>query len=233
MKPDVIVTVGSAATLAARRLTSTIPIVMAAVPNPERLGLVDSLARPGGNVTGLSTMLADVSGKLFEMSREIMPGRSRVGIFWNASNPGSAAQRKRGPPRGFVTIAYEVRGYANVEPTFAHLIAERAEILLPHPVVWSYRDFILDLAARHRLPVIFMFGEWAEAGALFSYGPDPHDNFRQVALYVVKILKGANPAELPVQQATKFELVINLKTATALGITIPSALLVRADAVIE
>ncbi len=233
MKPDVIVAVGSAATIAARRLTRTIPIVMAAVPNPERLGLVESLARPGGNVTGFSSTLLDVSGKLFEMSREIMPERRRVGTFWNSSSPGSVAAHRRGPPPGFVAISFEVRSEADIEPAFAYLVAERAELLIPHPTVRIYRDRILALAANHRLPVIFMFREWAEAGAIFSYGPDLRDNFRQVALYVVKILNGADPAALPVQQPTKFELVINLKTAQALGITIPPALLVRADEVIE
>jgi putative ABC transport system substrate-binding protein len=233
MNPDVIVAVGSAATLAAHRLTRTIPIVMAAVPNPERLGLVESLARPGGNVTGVSTMLGDLNWKLLDLSREIMPERSRVGVFWNSSNPGSAATRKRGLPPGFAAIDFEVRSEADIEPGFARLVEARAELLIPHPVVWSYRDRILELAAKHRIPVIFVFREWAAAGALFTYGPDLREQWRLAAFSVVKILNGANPAQLPVQQATKFELLINLRTARALGIDFPSALLTAADEVIE
>jgi putative ABC transport system substrate-binding protein len=237
MKIDVIVTVGSAATLATKRLTSTIPIVMAAVPNPELLGLVASLARPGGNVTGLSTMLADISAKTLELIREAMPDRRRVAILANSDNPGSAAMMRTWPARAngmnFVPMAVDIRIPAQLEPALEQLVGERAEVLLPHPVMWVFRERILSFAAKHRLPVLFSFREWVPHGALMSYGPDLRDNSRQVALYVIKILHGANPAELPVQQPTKFELVINLKAAKALGIGIPESVLIRADEVIE
>jgi putative ABC transport system substrate-binding protein len=237
MKVDVIVTVGSAATLATKRLTSTIPIVMAAVPNPERLGLVASLARPGGNITGLSTMLGDVYAKTLELIREAMPDRRRVAVLANSDNPGSAVTLKGWPARAasmdFVALAADVRSAADLDPALERLAGERAEVLLPHPIMWSFRARILAFAAKHRIAVLFPFREWVPHGALMSYGPDLPDNSRQVALYVVKILNGANPAELPVQQPTKFELVINLKVAHTLGIPVPESVLIRADEVIE
>lgn len=237
MKVDAIVTVGSAATLAAMRATKTIPIVFGGVPNPERLGVVTSLARPGGNATGFSTVLFDTGAKIHEMLIEALPHRRRLALLVNTSNPGAAAALRRWPDRaaqfGFVPIWVDIKTAADVGPAFEHLLREKAEVLLPLPVLWSLREPILDFAAEHRLPVVFSFREWVPHGALLSYGPDLRDNYRQVAGYVVKVLNGANPAELPVQQPTKLELVINMKAAKALGITIPPDLLVRADEVIE
>jgi len=234
---EVIVTVGSAATLAAKRATATVPIVMAAVPNPEGLGLVVSLARPGGNVTGFSTVLGDIAGKLLEVAKESMPQRVRIGFMSNSDNPGSARAIKSWPMLArqmkLEPITVNVRNAAELEPALARLLQERPEIFFPHPTMWVYRERILAFAARHRIPVIFNFREWARDGALLSLGPDLRDNHRQVALYVARILNGANPGDLPVQQPTKLELVINLKTAKELGIEIPQSVLARADEVIE
>ncbi len=237
MKVDAIATVGSAATLAAMRATQTIPIVFVAVPNPERLGVVTSLARPGGNATGFSSVLADTGPKMLEIMKEAIPARRRVAYMANPNNPGSAALLLNWPTQaeslGFVPLSAVIRSAAELEPAFERLMEERAEVLYPAPVFWALREPILAFAAKHRLPVVFSFREWVRHGALLSYGPDLRDNYRQVAGYVAKILNGANPAELPVQQPTKLELVINMKTAKALGITIPPSVLLRADEVIE
>lgn len=234
---DLIVTVGSAATLAAKRATGTIPIIFGGVPNPEQLGLVASLARPGGNATGFSTVLLDLGPKTYQLMREAMPARRRVGYLAVSTNPGVAFALKRFPAMaesyGYVPISADVRAASEIKPALDRFALERVEIILVAPVLWGARDPILAFAERHGIAVIFAFREWAVRGALFSYGPDLRDNFRQVAGYVVKVLKGAKPAELPVQQPTKVELVINLRTAKKLGIVFPPEVLARADEVIE
>jgi putative ABC transport system substrate-binding protein len=234
---DAIVTVGSAATLAAKRATSTIPIVFGGVPNPERLGVVDSLARPGGNATGFSTVLLDTNQKVYEFMREAMPARTRLGYLAVTSNPGSAFALGRFPAMaksfGYVPISADVLRAADLGPALERFAKEQVEIIWPAPVLWGFRDTILRFAERHGMAVVFSFREWALHGALFSYGPDLRDNYRHVVGYVAKVLKGVSLAELPVQQPTKVELVINLKAAKALGLEIPSSLLARADEVIE
>lgn len=234
---EVLVSVGSAATLAAKRATATVPIVMAAVPNPENLGLVASLARPGGNVTGFSTVLGDIGGKLLEVAKEAMPHRVRIAFMSNSDNPGSARAITAWPALAtrikLEPVSVDVRNAAELEPALARLLRERSEILFPHPTMWVYRERIMTFAALHRLPVVFNFREWARAGALMTLGPDLRDNHRQVAGYVARILNGANPADLPVQQPTKLELVINLKTAKDLGIEMPQSVVTRADELIE
>ena len=236
-KVDVIVAVGSAATRAAAGATSTIPIVMAAVPNPELLGLVQSLARPGKNVTGFSTMLADVNRKLLDVMKEALPDRTRVAYLGNSDNPGSAGQLKNWPrvaeEYGLVPISADIRKADELPGALEHFTKERAEVLWPAPVWWTLHAPVLAYASKQKLPVILNFRQWVPHGALLSYGPDLVDNFGQVALYVVKILNGADPANMPVQQPTKFELAINLKTANSLGLKVPSSLLARADEVIE
>jgi putative ABC transport system substrate-binding protein len=234
---DVIVTVGSAATLAAQRATRTIPIVFGGVPNPEKLRVVSSLASPGGNATGFSTVLLDTGEKTYELMREAMPARTRLGMLAVSSNPGSAFSLRRFPTLaqsfGYVPISADIRTAADLGPALERFAKERVEIILPAPVLWGARGPILAFAEKHGMAVVFAFREWVVRGALFSYGPDLRDNYRQVATYVAKVLNGAKPAELPVQQPTKLELVINLKTANALGIRIPPSLLLRADEVIE
>jgi putative ABC transport system substrate-binding protein len=237
LNADVIVTVGSAATLAAKRATGTIPIVFGGVPNPEQLGVVGSLARPGGNATGFSTVLLDLGPKTYQLMREAMPAKMRVGYLAVSTNPGAAFALRRFPAMaesyGYVPISADIRAAAELAPALDRFAKEQVEILLVAPVLWGAREPILAFAERHGIAVIFAFREWALRGALFSYGPDLRDNFRQVAGYVVKVLKGAKPTELPVQQPTKVELVINLRTAKKLGIVISPELLARADEVIE
>lgn len=236
-KVDVIIAVGSAATLAAANATNSIPIVMAAVPNLERLGLVQSLARPGKNVTGLSTMLGDTNRRILDMMMEVLPGRTRIAILANSDNPGSANQLKNWPAvaaeYGLVAISADIRNARELPAALDHFTKQRAEVLWPAPVWWALYSPILEYAAKRLVPVIFAFRQWVPYGALLSYGPDLVDHFRQVALYVVNILNGAKPANLPVQQPTKFHLAINLKTAKALSLTIPESILTQADVIID
>jgi putative ABC transport system substrate-binding protein len=238
MKVDLIVAVGTTAARAAKEATSTIPIVVN-VGNAERTGLIHSLARPGGNLTGVSSQIGgETAGKNFQLLKEALPELSRVAVLWNPDNPASAMTYREGEvPAARVLsldlIAREIRGPADLEPALAAVARDRAQWLTAHTVLSPYRARILEFAAIHRLPVYVSDGAWAQAGALMGYAPDFDDVERHVATYVGKILKGAKPADLPVEQPTKFELVINLKTAKALGLTIPQSLLLRADEVIQ
>jgi len=238
MKVDVIFATYSGLVRAAKEATSTIPIVMGAVANPERQGLVASLARPGGNVTGTSSIGAESGAKLLQIAKDALPQRSRLAILWNPNLPISALSvRETEVPAatalGMPPILVGVRSPADLEPALDTIVRERIDVLYPHGAMWPHRQQIVDFATKHRIPVVTAAREWTQIGGLISYGPDLRDGFRRSALYVVKILKGANPAELPVEQATKFDLVINLTTAKALGLTIPRSLLQRADQVIE
>ena len=238
MKVDVIFATYSGAVRAAKEATSTIPIVMASVANPERQGLVASLARPAGNVTGTSSVGAEFGAKLLQLAKTALPQRARLGILWNPNLPISAISVKEtevpaATALGMPPILVEVRGPADLERALDTVIRERIDVLYPHLAMWPHRQQIVDFAMKHRVPVVTGAREWTQIGGLISYGPDQRDAFRRSAMYVVKILKGANPADLPVEQATKFDLVINLKTAKALGLTIPPSLLQRADQVIE
>jgi putative ABC transport system substrate-binding protein len=239
MKIDLIVTATSAAAHAAKQATSTIPIVMVGVASPERQGLVASLAHPGGNLTGIANQVgAETSGKVFELLRETVPKLSKVGIIWNPDNQASALSfREIEVPAANALrvplISLEVRGPGDLDHAFKTIASERPDALWLHLVAFPFRVRLLEFTAKNRLPTIAQSAFWPEAGGLMSYGPDPADLYRRAAAQVAKILKGAKPADLPVEQPTKFELVINLKTAKALGLTIPPSLLLRADQVIE
>ncbi len=239
LKVDVILTVNTLPSQAAKDATKTLPIVFTFVADPAPL--VASLARPGGNITGLTTLAAELSGKRLELLKEALPGLSRVAYLWNSANPTAThffRETERASPRlGIQLYPLGVRGRGPDEFQNAFKLAtgKRAgglfvwedAVLLPH------RTRILDLAAKHRLPAASQYREFAEAGGLLSYGPNLPEHFRRAAIYVDRILKGAKPGDLPVEQPTKFELVVNLKAAKTLGLTIPPSLLQRADQVIE
>ena len=239
LKVDVIVTAGASATRAAKKATSTIPIVMAQDSDPVGKGVVASLARPGGNITGLSTLAPEISGKQLELLKEIIPKLSRVAVLGTSTRPGNA-QTLREVELAAGAFKVEVR-YLDVldpkkiETAFGAARKERADavLVLAGRILISHRTQVVELAVKSRLPAIYPFPVYVEAGGLMSYGVRRSDLFRRAATYVDKILKGANPAELPVEQPTKFELVINLKTAKALGITIPPTLLLQATKVIK
>jgi putative ABC transport system substrate-binding protein len=239
LKVDVIVAVGGRATQDAQQATRTIPIVLSVVIDPLGSGLVASLARPGGNVTGLTIMASDVVGKQFEVVKEVVPKVSRVALLWNPANPGSAPQVREaeGAARalGVRLQTLEARDPQEIDSAFAAMTKERAGalVVLSDAILLNQRRQIAELAAKSRLPAVYTLREHAEAGGLMAYGANPLDLERRAATYVDKILKGAKPADLPVEQSTKFELIINLKTAKALGLTMPQSLLQRADQVIE
>jgi putative tryptophan/tyrosine transport system substrate-binding protein len=239
LKPDVIVASGTQATRAAKRATSTIPIVMTTSSYPDKIGLVDSLSRPGGNVTGLSNVGPELSGKKLELLKEIAPKASRVAVLFNpASEVEPLAVRElsaAAPAVGVEIQSVEVRSPDDFSAAFAALSPSRVHALLAlgNPINFRGRQLIADFALKNRLPSIYDERLFVEAGGLMSYAPSFTDSFRRAATYVDKILKGAKPADLPVEQPTKFELVINLKTAKTLGLTIPPSLLLRADQVIE
>jgi putative tryptophan/tyrosine transport system substrate-binding protein len=240
LKVDLIVTVaGAPAARAAKQATTTIPIVAVAISDPVGQGLVASLARPGGNVTGLATLFPELAMKRLGLLKETLPGVSRVAVLWNAANPANvlifrgvqAAARSLG-----VTLqSREVRGPDDFEAAFARMSRERSDALfvLDDPLLFHRQASIVDFAARKRLPAMYPFRESVEAGGLIAYSVNLVELHRRAAEYVDKILKGAHPGELPMEQPTTFELVINLKTAKALGLTIPPSLLQRADQVIE
>lgn len=237
MKVDVIVVVESGAAHAAKQATSTIPIVMVAVSNPEQQGLVASLGRPGGNVTGMSSLGGEWSGKTLQILREVFPRRVRVAFLGNPELQVSAnwlqADLSRAKALGMEPIALEVRSADDLERALETVIRERADVLFPHLGLWAHRVRIQDFAAKQRLPTVTGARQWSQLGALFTYGPDIRDLFQRSAVYVAKILRGTEPADLPVEQSSKFELVINVKTAKALGIIIPASVLQQADELIE
>ena len=239
LRVDIIVASGTQAVRAAKQATSTIPIVMAVSSYPERIGLVASLARPGGNVTGLSNVAPELSGKKLELLKEIAPKASRLAVLWNRASPveplGLQALRAAAPAAGMEILSVEVSTADDYPAAFASVASRRAHALMAHgnPVNFKNRQLIADFALRSRLPSIYEERLFVEAGGLMSYAPSFTDLFRRAATYVDKILKGAKPADLPVEQPTRFELVINLKTAKTLGLTIPPLVLFRADQVIE
>jgi putative ABC transport system substrate-binding protein len=239
-KLDVIVTAGTPASRAAQHATRTIPIVMAHVGNPVRAGLVASLARPGGNITGVSVIGIDLRGKRLELLKEAVPGISRVAELVNPTHPVlaqilSREMQEAARALGLTLHAVMARNVEELERAFAAIMAVQADAIFVHQdqLLFSHRARIVDLVAKSRLPAVYMYREWAEAGGLMAYGPSLHDVYRRVAVMVDKILKGAMPGELPVEQVMKLELVINLKTAQTLGLTIPPTFLFRADEVIR
>ena len=237
MKVDLIVARGSLATQAAKNATRTIPVVMANVGEP--LQFVASLARPGGNVTGLSSVTVDTEAKRLGLLRELLPGSKRIAVLTNLDNPSTLAQWKEletaAPSMGVKLQLLDVREPEGLEPAFAAASQQHADGLIggQDGVFLANRKQVAELAAKYRLPAIYKSMESVEAGGLISYGPNYPNLYRRAAVYVDKIFKGANPGDLPVEQPTKFELIINLKTAKALGITIPPPLLLRADEVIK
>ena len=239
LKVDLIVAPGTAAALAAKEATSTIPIVMVLVGDPVGSDLIASLARPGGNVTGMSSSAKEIIAKELELLKEIAPRISRVAVLWNSNttfNVGSLKDLEAAARTLRVRLQpIDVRAPKDIESAFAAMTKERAEGLIPLDAVFMFvhRRRIADLALQHRLPTACLQRLYPEAGALMSYGPNFADLFRRAATYVDKIFKGAKPADLPVEQPTKFELVINLKTAKALGLTIPPSMQQRADEVIQ
>ena len=239
LKVDVIVTAGSAATVAARNTTTTIPIVMIGAGTPVVLGVVASLGRPGGNVTGLAYGVgSETSSKGLELLKEAVPKANRVAVLWNAGNPAGAAMSDltaRARTLGLQLQALGVRGPDEFDGAFAAMTMERADALLviSEAMFARHPTRLAELAMKARLPSMHGFKEYVEAGSLMSYGTSGEGLFRRAAVFVDRILKGAKPAELPVEQPTQFELVINLKTARALGLAIPRSLVLRADRVIE
>jgi len=240
LKVDVIVAAADSAIAAVKRETQTIPIVMAISSDPVGTGFVASLARPGGNVTGLSAISPELSGKRLELLRDVVPGLSRVAFLWNPDVRGNVLDYREteGAARSLrlQLQSVEVVRAEDLDRAFSAVTKERAQALIVpplNPVAFSNRDKTASFAQKNRLPSIFAQREYVDAGGLMSYGPSTPDMHRRAATYVDKILKGAKPADLPVEQPTKFELVINLKTATQIGVTIPPNVLARADQVIK
>jgi putative ABC transport system substrate-binding protein len=242
LKVDVIVAPGTPQALAAKQTTRTLPIVFAAVADPVASGVVTSLAQPGGNVTGTSLLAPELVGKRLEQLKQAVPGVDRVAVLWQPGGLGErtnknmlqgteVAARALGMRLQFV----EARGPENFDRAFSDMTRARAGALtvLPSNMFITERRRLVDLAAKNRLPAVYGLREFVDAGGLMAYGANPADSFRRAATYVDKILKGAKPGDLPVEQPTKFELVINLKTAKALGLTIPPSLLGRADEIIQ
>ena len=236
---DVVVTVSSPAAHAAKLATTTIPIVNAITGDPVATGLVASLAGPGGNVTGLSTQSEDLTRKRLQLLTEVVPRVTRIAVLLNpasASAPGHLRETEAAARALKVQLqALEARGPEDLDGTFAAMARHGAQALVvtPDPMLHRERRSLVDLAARRRLPAIYFARDFVEVGGLMAYSADFADLARRAATYVHKILKGAKPADLPVEQPTKFELVINLKTAKALGLTIPQLILMRADQVIQ
>jgi putative ABC transport system substrate-binding protein len=239
LKADVIVTGGSTSTGAAKKVTTTVPIVMAQVNDPVVSGFVASLARPGGNMTGLATLAPEISGKQLELLKEIVPKLSRVAVLGTSTAPGNAQALKEtelaaGAFR--VKLQYlDILGPEDIENAFRAATKGRADaaLVLGTPVLISQRRQIANLAIKHRLPAIYADRAYVESGGLMSYGTNVADLYRRAATYVDKILKGSKPADLPVEQPIKFEFVINLKAAKQIGLTIPPNVLARADKVIK
>lgn len=232
---DVIVAAG-AALPALKQATSTLPIVMAASSDPVRQGFVQSLARPGGNITGLSLQSVDATGKRLELLRELVSGDAPLAVIWNApaADAWKTAERAAGQ-RGWRLLSLEIRDFSEIELALKRAVDAHAGgvLVCATGIVFHDRERIATLAASNKLPAIYELRPFVEAGGLISYGPDLNDIWRRAAFFVDKILKGASAGSLPIEQPTKFELVINAKAIRALGITIPPSILIRVDDVID
>jgi putative ABC transport system substrate-binding protein len=239
LKVDIIVTTGPSPTRAAKQATSMIPIVMAQDSDPVGNGFVASLARPGGNITGLSTLAPELNGKRLELLKEIVPKLSSVAVLGTSTNPGNAQQlREVELAAGALKVKLQyldVLDPKDIETAFRAASKGRADaiLVLPSPVVVSQRTQTVDLAVKSRLPAIYWRSDFVEAGGLMTYGVNFTDLDRRAATYVDRILKGAKPADLPVEQPKKFEFIVNLKAAKQIGLTIPQSVLYRADKVIK
>jgi putative ABC transport system substrate-binding protein len=236
---DVIVTAGTPAGFAAKQATKTIPIVLGANSDPVGVGLVASLARPGGNATGTSLMAPELSAKRLDILRTLAPGISRFAMLWDSSNPGMAQrvrQTEIAADESHVMIhTVGPRTLDELEAALADLLSQQPQALLvtSEPFTRKYRAQILDFAGSNKLPVMYEESSWVDAGGLMSYGPDYQENFRTAAILVDKILKGAKPADLPIEQSTTFELVLNLKAANSIGLEFPATMLALSNRVIE
>jgi putative ABC transport system substrate-binding protein len=237
---EVIVAAGDPAIRAAQRATTTIPIIMVAAGDPVMGGFVASLAHPDGNLTGMTFLSRELSGKRLEILKETLPAVARVAALWNPDNPGGQinfdATQAAAKTLGLTLQSFEVRTAADIERAFAAMPDRQiqAVVVLTDPVTSAFAGrLVADHATKHRMPTVFELREFASEGGLISYGPSLRSMAQRTAVYIDRILKGAKPSELPVEQPTKFELVINAKTAKALGLTIPPSLLLRADQVIE
>ena len=234
-KVDLILARGTPATLAAKRATSSIPIVMAAVADPVESRLAASLARPGGNVTGLTSVTGELAPRRLELLKALVPKMSRVAVYANLDNLAAAASWKEMEPAtramGIEPVLLDVRNAENIAPAFEQAVRERADALLVgiETLVQSNRDAIIELAAKHRLPAMYSAREFVDAGGLVSYGVNYADLYYRAAGYADRIFKGARPSELPIERPTKFSLFINRRTANSLGVVIPPDLLLRAD----
>jgi putative ABC transport system substrate-binding protein len=239
LKIDAIVAIGPPAIRAAKRATDAVPIVMMTSGDPIGLGFVGSLARPGENLTGVSFLGEELSGKLLELLKQAVPTISRVAVLWNPTNGAHAGYwrdvQAAARALGVTLQSLEVQGFEDLERAFGRATRERADglLLMLDPLFTANSRLIADFATRTRLPVIYGLRQLAEAGGLMAYGPSSPEMARLAVSYLDKILKGAKPTDLPVEQPTKFELVVNLKTAKALGLTIPQSVLLRADEVIQ
>jgi ABC-type uncharacterized transport system substrate-binding protein len=239
LRVDIIIVTTTPAAIAARNASQTIPILILTANDPVGAGLVASLARPGGNITGLSILAPELSGKRLELLKEVVPGMTRVAVLWNAANPANASvwNETQAVARALSLRLHsqEVRSPQDIKAAFALTakVHPDALLVLSDSLMNIYRQQIVEFAAQRHIPSAFSGREWPVAGGLMSYGPNLSDNFRRAASFVDKILKGAKPADIPVEQPTKFELVINLKTAKQIGVTIPPNVLLRADRVIK
>jgi putative ABC transport system substrate-binding protein len=242
LKVDVIVVTSTPSTLAAKQATKTIPIVFTWAADPVGSGLVTSLARPGGNVTGLSLLAPELVGKRLELLKQVVPGASRIAALWHPGDYGEGVEKAMlreadaaARALGMRLQVVEARGPEDFDRAFSGMTRARAGALtvISSSMLFSERRRLVDLAAKNRLPAMYTGRDFVDAGGPMSYGQNVADFFHRAATYVDKILKGAKPADLPVEQPTKFELVINLKTAKALGLTIPPSVLSRADQIIE
>jgi ABC-type uncharacterized transport system substrate-binding protein len=239
LNPAVIVSAPVPANQAIAKVTSTIPIVMASGADPVGFGLVKSLAHPGGNVTGLTNFAEELASKQIDLIRELLPRSARLAVLLNVTNPLHVPQwrdtQAAAAKASIILVPFEFRRVDQLEEAFAQFAREQADALLvpPDVTLTTHRQRIAGLALSSRLPTVFFIRQSAVDGGLISYGPDPVENYRRAAIYVDKILKGAKPQDLPIERPTRFELVINLGTAKALGLTVPPTLLARADEVIE
>lgn len=239
LRVDLIVTAASAATRAAKSATSTIPVVMGFENDPVANGVVASLARPGGNITGVSTLAPEISGKRLELLKETLPRLKRAAVLRTSSEPGTSQAFQEtemaATALGVQLNHHDIVGPERIAAAFQQIVKDRVDgvQILPSPVFNANRKQIVDLTVKHRLAAIFYAPEWVQDGALMAYGPDPRALLQRAAVFVDKILKGTKPSELPVEQPTKFEFLINLNAAKQIGLTIPPNLVARADRVIR
>jgi putative ABC transport system substrate-binding protein len=240
LKVDVLITAGTPAALAAKKATATVPIVMAAVGDAVDSGIVPSLARPGGNITGLSTLYTQLEGKRIQILHELVPKLKHIALLANPANPFTTHMLRSAlaatKSRHLTTQVYEVSAVSDFDKIFAAIAKSKPDamaVLADRPFLVSNRQRIVEFAAQNRLPAMYPFSEFMDDGGLVFYGPNFPEMFRRAATYVDKIIKGAKPADLPLEQPTRFEFIVNAKTAKALGLIIPQSLMISADKVIE